>query len=378
VNHKTNFGHLPETQSDEKQVEAAAAEQADVFRVAYDRDPAPATRRERLTRIVARYLPTEPRWDRVPWTVSIADEASLHSTGKSSGESAFDREGETVDDDEEFETPSRDSNKSEIKGSDDTTDEQESEGGLSKRSTRGVENGKSVPADEYELDRDSSSDESGGSDEDDETGARPLYDTDSEKLGQIRMAAGAYQSIESIARENALSRLQSQAFVRRQEMNRIQYAEEASRQPNSQTSPDIGWKDRGWWWMRWLRASVARGTLLYGESPWRIITTAILIILFAALAYPLGGFRRAPGPDRLTPDPIYGFSAGPIWTVDGVIGYLSVLPDSLYFSTLTFTTLGFGDFQPYGWGRMLATVETAAGAVIIALLVFVLGRRATR
>lgn len=52
---------------------------------------------------------------------------------------------------------------------------------------------------------------------------------------------------------------------------------------------------------------------------------------------------------------------------------------NLYFSVVTFTTLGYGDIQPSNAAtRALAGVESLLGAALIALLVFVLGRRATR
>ena len=59
-------------------------------------------------------------------------------------------------------------------------------------------------------------------------------------------------------------------------------------------------------------------------------------------------------------------------------GEWSLLLESLYFSTLTFTILGMGDYEPMGVGQIIATVNTTFGAVLIALLLFVLGRRAAR
>lgn len=161
----------------------------------------------------------------------------------------------------------------------------------------------------------------------------------------LRKAASSYHSIENLARHNTLPQLQSEAFVRRQEMHRLQYA-----------------KKRQFW--KWLRASVARITLLYGESPWRVIGASLGVILLFGLVYPLGGFR--------------GAGSGEVIQVSSVNEWIASLPDGIYFSTLTFTTLGFGDFQPAGWGKWLATAETALGATLIALLVFVLGRRAAR
>ena len=61
--------------------------------------------------------------------------------------------------------------------------------------------------------------------------------------------------------------------------------------------------------------------------------------------------------------------------------YLDSFFDALYFSTLTFTTLGLGDFQPAPaaqLGRALVLLEAVMGAVLIATFVFVLGRRAAR
>jgi len=43
-------------------------------------------------------------------------------------------------------------------------------------------------------------------------------------------------------------------------------------------------------------------------------------------------------------------------------------PDSLYFSLITFTTLGYGDFRPLErWGRILAGSEAFIGAFMMAL-----------
>jgi voltage-gated potassium channel Kch len=57
----------------------------------------------------------------------------------------------------------------------------------------------------------------------------------------------------------------------------------------------------------------------------------------------------------------------------------STLFGALYFSALTFTTLGYGDFNPTTQaGQVLAVAETSAGVILLAILVFVFGRRATK
>lgn len=51
---------------------------------------------------------------------------------------------------------------------------------------------------------------------------------------------------------------------------------------------------------------------------------------------------------------------------------------SLYFSVVTFATLGYGDIQPIGTvARFLAGIEALLGALLAALLVFVLTRIVT-
>ena len=51
----------------------------------------------------------------------------------------------------------------------------------------------------------------------------------------------------------------------------------------------------------------------------------------------------------------------------------------MYFSIVTFTTLGFGDIQPVtDAGRAVAGVEAFTGAFMIALFVLVFGRRMIR
>lgn len=165
------------------------------------------------------------------------------------------------------------------------------------------------------------------------------------EVDRLRKAAGAYHTLERIGQENSLPDLQTTGFVRRQEMHHRRYRAEGQ-------------------WGKWLRAAVARFTLLYGESPYRVAGFSFLIILVSGALYPLGGFQAN--------------NSGEILRASSISEWLTLLPDGIYFSTLTFTTLGFGDFQPVGMGRWLAVTETALGAMMIALLVFVLGRRAAR
>jgi len=111
----------------------------------------------------------------------------------------------------------------------------------------------------------------------------------------------------------------------------------------------------------------------YGEGPWRLVYASIAVIFGFGLLYPLFGgvqLSQASGPviDLVSPLDL-SLAAEP----------LGGLLASLYFSAVTFTTLGYGDIQPHGIGaQVLAGVESFAGAGMIALFVAVVARNKMR
>lgn len=52
------------------------------------------------------------------------------------------------------------------------------------------------------------------------------------------------------------------------------------------------------------------------------------------------------------------------------------LDSALYFSTITFTTVGYGDIVPYGYFRFVAMIESMTGLILIGLFVYGITRRA--
>jgi len=104
---------------------------------------------------------------------------------------------------------------------------------------------------------------------------------------------------------------------------------------------------------------VLRYTTAYGGSIGRLLVSwAVVIGSFASIF-------------ALVPTLLVRPSL-PVWSVQNWL-------TSLYFSMTTFTTLGLGDIQPARMlGRLAISVEAAAGGVLMALLVLVLGRKHMR
>jgi voltage-gated potassium channel Kch len=113
--------------------------------------------------------------------------------------------------------------------------------------------------------------------------------------------------------------------------------------------------------------------MFYGESPARVIITSAALILVFAFLYPFfGGVHIDPG----TATHVF-FDPGSYVAIDSSI--LETFVASLYFSAVTFSTLGYGGIQPATtMTQFLASLESFVGGILIALLVAVFARRALR
>jgi uncharacterized protein YjbI with pentapeptide repeats len=161
---------------------------------------------------------------------------------------------------------------------------------------------------------------------------------------ELSSLADSYQKLQFLAESNSRSDLASRSFVRRKDILRRSEANQGR-------------------WRAWLRSVVLCLTMRYGESPIRVLGTALLVVLGGSLLYPIGLVER-PNGEFLR----YTLS----WEL------LPTLGDSVYFSLLTFTTLGYGSFQPRGLGKLVAVGEATLGLVLFAIFVFVVGRRAAK
>jgi len=150
-------------------------------------------------------------------------------------------------------------------------------------------------------------------------------------------------------------------------------------------------------------AIVLYGMLGYGVRVSRVLVTAgVLIVLFALICglmsayYPQHGVLLQADPETtLVANAITGkryfegATAPPgATTATSTAKPLPGNPQpwklgikiqrAMYFSTVSFTTLGYGDFRPEGRLQVVAAVEVSLGAVLIALLTVVFARRFLR
>ena len=103
----------------------------------------------------------------------------------------------------------------------------------------------------------------------------------------------------------------------------------------------------------------------YGEKPLRLLVFSMLLIFSLTLLYANTGL--------LYHDQVIVMSSEASFADN-----INVFFNALYFSVVTFTTLGYGDLSPVGLSRIIASLEAFAGSFTIALFVVTFVRRMTR
>ncbi|MDQ7013770.1 MAG: potassium channel family protein [Planctomycetota bacterium] len=68
----------------------------------------------------------------------------------------------------------------------------------------------------------------------------------------------------------------------------------------------------------------------------------------------------------------------PPWEGDGFAGLLGRARFGLYFSLTTFVTLGYGDYAPTGWFKLVTGFEALFGVTLLALFTVAWGRKMVR
>ncbi len=106
----------------------------------------------------------------------------------------------------------------------------------------------------------------------------------------------------------------------------------------------------------------------YGEKPLRVVVTWLLVVWNFTLIYAFTGIAIRDGDPQRLLLPLLPLREIP-----------SHLWRCLYFSGVTFTTLGFGDLAPAsGISQLFAVLEASLGAFLMALFILVVGRKLLR
>lgn len=103
----------------------------------------------------------------------------------------------------------------------------------------------------------------------------------------------------------------------------------------------------------------------YGERPLRVMLFSVVLILGFAVIFFSNGVVDGDQLLQFNPDNSFG---------DNLSDFLNVL----YFSIVTFTTLGYGDITPVGWNRFFTAAEAFSGSFTLALFVVVFVKKMTR
>ncbi len=103
----------------------------------------------------------------------------------------------------------------------------------------------------------------------------------------------------------------------------------------------------------------------YGENPERVVASSLALIFMCATAYFCIGVEGPNGHMQI--DLSAGFSTN-------AVNFLNCI----YFSVVTFTTLGYGDITPRGLAEALSAIEAFTGAFMMALFVAVFSKKMTR
>lgn len=103
----------------------------------------------------------------------------------------------------------------------------------------------------------------------------------------------------------------------------------------------------------------------YGERPFRVVLFSLALIIGCALLYFITGIKDHGG--------VIAFDTS-LGLAENALAFLHIL----YFSVVTFTTLGYGDMSPVGISRLIAASEAFLGAFVLALFVVVFVKKMTR
>mgnify|MGYP000569075647 CR=1 FL=1 len=186
---------------------------------------------------------------------------------------------------------------------------------------------------------------------------------------RLEAAAWTYRRLESLFEANAMDERARDAHIRKQEAQRAYHAEQLADDEwveDRKFPPDSWLKSFGQYSVATLNWHLHR----HGESLRRLLGMSGLLIFLCGFIYAGAGVARS------NPETTYRITLADLADPGAM---LVDLLNGWYFSVITFSTIGYGDFYPVSpVSRLLVGIESLAGALLIALFVFVIGRRVAR
>jgi len=170
---------------------------------------------------------------------------------------------------------------------------------------------------------------------------------------------GPFRQTEAGEKAYRLAKQAAQARGDYTAAGRYHYAEQCAIEARARKESSFKpWRKAFWVWL--LRLLFGRIVFGYGERPYYPLFIALAVIAcWTGLYYSL---------DAIDPSP----------TNEAALAEPATLGESLYFSLVTFTTLGYGDFKPKPDYRLLAGAEAALGAGLMATFIVCLTRKYMR
>jgi hypothetical protein len=205
-------------------------------------------------------------------------------------------------------------------------------------------------------------------------GTETIYESNPDLKGWFRNTADAtpmeaatwvYRNLQRLYEDNAMTEQAREFHLKKEEAEREYHRREAER-AEADSHYDAAAHDR-----QYFVKTLNRYLTNHGESLTRLLSVWSLVILACGFLYPFVG-----GVGSDSTGEVYQITSPfELLTVDGWVTMLQ----SLYFSVITFSTIGYGDLYPIGPGsKLLVGFESLIGALLVALFVFVLGRQVAR
>ncbi|MFP3904298.1 MAG: pentapeptide repeat-containing protein [Armatimonadota bacterium] len=177
-----------------------------------------------------------------------------------------------------------------------------------------------------------------------------------ERLELLQQCAAAYRQIKQNYQDSGDYQRAGDFFLREMECRRAQMSISTPGHPPAPLLTRFLW---------WLMYSICG----YGERPFQIAKSSALLVLLFAVLHGLAGIR--------VPSGAYVVGPGLVWPpdIELVYGFFR----ALYFSVVTFTSLGYGDLQPGpALGKALAAIEVVIGVFCMSLFLVTVTRRWSR